>query len=109
MGAAWSDEEREVLRKNYPRHRTGSWKGWKRLLPNRSATSIMRQAVKMGLTKKKRTSRPWTDEETAELLRFVIAFTKKHDRTPMAVAMHAQWLCQKARALTEAKGKGLDV
>lgn len=107
MGAAWTDEEREALRRHYPKHRSGKWGGWKRVLPNRSPTSIMRQAVKLGLTKKKRTNRPWSDEETAELLRFAIDFTRRHDRTPVAIAMHLEWLCQRAKALNEAAGKGL--
>lgn len=100
MGTKWTSEEEAALRRHYPAHRTGTWKGWKRLLPGRSPNAIRIKAIELGLSRKKRCgSRPWADEETAELLRFLIAHTKKWDRTPMAVAMHAEWLCQRALAL----------
>ena len=102
MGAPeWSDEELSTLKAHYRKHRTKKWRGWGRVLPGRSVDAIARKAGQLGLTKKKRSNRPWTDEESAELLRFLIDMSERTGRTPMGIALHAEWMCQKARGMVD--------
>ena len=106
VGTKWTEEEKAALRRYYPLHRSSVWKGWKRHIPNRSPDAIQRKAVELGLTRRKRCgSKPWSDEETQELLRWLIEHSRKWDRTPMAVAMHAEWLCQRALAMRKDREK----
>ena len=102
MNPHWTEEELAVLRRYYRSHRTAKWSGWAKVLPGRSTSAIMRKATDLRLTKRKRcASRAWTDEESAELLRFLVEKSRAWERTPTAIALRAEYLCQKARGMVE--------
>ena len=53
MGEPWTAEEDRVVRENYPAHGP-KWKGWKHVLPGRSAYSIQQRAYRVGAYRRPR-------------------------------------------------------
>lgn len=106
MRPRWTEEEVETLRKWYRSHRSASWGGWAKRLPGRSPAAIQRKAVELGLTKRKRSgSRPWSDEDSAVVLRAVLELSRRLDRTPMGVIMRATYLVRDAKSIMSARGR----
>ena len=91
MSRRWTEEEEEMVLREWPSHGDG-WPEWERLLPGRSRGAIRGKAHSMHLIRDNR----WTPEEDRVLLRAALVVRRATGRSAYAMANRLRYLAEVA-------------
>lgn len=91
MSRRWTEEEEEIVRREWPDHGE-TWDGWDQLLPGRSRAAIRGAAHRMHVLR----ASWWTPEEDRVLLMAVLTVRRKTGRTAYSMANRLRYLAEVA-------------